>query len=374
MATWESHEGLLQQAIPNYNRKTFVNISNTKTQYTFFPSMRGRAQYAEKNKLKFGMPNHVSDTGGTEYVFNVQVAKGSTFSWVRETTPINIVRQDYQKQVRLPRRMCRTHWSINMRETEACKGPEELTDLMTARKIGDDQDWADSFETWGWGVPPTFSDEQTAFPLRYWIFCQPEGDGAPAYAAPFSGDGGFLNNNHASYTAGPGGLSRVTYPMWGNYNFQYSAFNDALIDKIAIAVLKTEFDAPVQHPDKIQGPPDKAMYTGISNVVARAKMARQQNDQNTSDLMSRFAENSVFRIPMYYVPQLDDVLMYGALNRSPIFGLNWNTWYMATSGGFNLKDALFQPDRSAPMDVTHARYLETQTVCCSPRENWVATL
>lgn len=373
MATWETHEGLLQQTIPNYNRKTFVNISNTKTQYTAFPALRARAEYAEKNKLKYGMPNYTSDSGGTEFVFNVQVSRGNTFQWVRETTPINIVRQDYQKQVRLPRRMCRTHWSINMREIEAAKGPEELTDLMTARKIGDDQDWADSFETWAWGTPPPSTNEEMAFPLRYWLFCQPETDGNPAYAGDFAGNGGFLNLNHDDYPSGPGGLSRVTYQMWGNYNFQYTAFNDALIDKIAIAVLKTEFNAPVEHPDKIAGPPDRAMYTTISNVVTRAKLARQQNDSNTSDLMARFSENAVFRIPMYYVPQLDDVLMYGGANHAPIFGINWATWYMATTGGFNLKDMLFQPDRSAPMDVTHARYLETQTVCCSPRENWLAT-
>lgn len=373
MATWEQHAGLLEQAIPFYGRKNFVNISNTKQMYTFYPAMRGRANYAERNKLRFGLPNMVEGAGGTEFTFNVQVTRGNTFAWVRETTPINVVRADHQKRVTLPWRMCRTHWSINNRELSACKGAEQITDLMTSRRIGDDQDWADSFEDWGWGTVPASTDEVTAFPLRYWIWANPESVGTPAYAAPFSGNGGFINLNHASYTSGPAGLSRVTYQMWGNWNFQYTAFNDALIDKIAHAVLATEFHAPVEHPDKIQGPPDRAMYTGKVNVITRSKLARQQNDQNTSDVMSRFADNAVFRIPMYYVPAIDDMIMYSSANQSPIFGLNWATWYLATKSAYNLKDQLFPPDRSAPMDTTHARWLETQLVCCSPRENWVAT-
>lgn len=373
MATWETHEGLLAQAIPNFGRRVFTNISNSKQTYTFLPAMQGRAQYATDNKLRWGLPNVVEAGGGTTFTFNVQVAKGNTFQWVRETTPINVVRRDYQKQVSLPWRMCRTHWSINMREAGACKGAEELTDLMTSRRIGDDQDWADSFEEFGWGAPPASTNEEMAFPLRYWVFCQPETVGAPAYSGDFAGNGAFVNLNHADYTSGPAGLSRVTYPMWGNWNFQYTTFNTDCVDKIAHAVLATEFHAPVEHPDKIKGTPDRAMYTGKANYITRGKLARQQNDQNTSDLLARMTENVISRIPMYYVPQIDSITMYSSANKSPIFGFNWATWYLATKSDFTMKDQLFPPDRSAPLDTTHARWLETQLVCCSPRENWVAT-
>jgi hypothetical protein len=75
---------------------------------------------------------------------------------------------------------------------------------------------------------------------------------------------------------------------------------------------------------------------------------------------------------MYYVPKLDGMTFNGTA-RTPIFGLNWSTWYLATKSGYNMKDQLFPPDRSAPQDTTHARWLECQTVCCSPRENWLAT-
>lgn len=375
MATWESHEGLLVQAIPDYGRKRFVNISNTRTQYTFFPNMVRRAQYAVDNRLRWGLPNMVDSAGGTTFTFNVQVAKGSNWQWVRETTPINVTRTDFQRQATLPWRMCRSHWSINKREVEACKNAEQLVDLTTSRKLGDDQDWVDSMEDWGWGPPPASTDESTAFPLRYWLFSQVESTNGTTYAGNFTtaNDGDFLNYNHNDYSAGPAGISRVTYQQWGNWNFQYGSFNDALIDKIALACMRTAFDAPIDFPDKIQGPPERAMYTGQANYLTRGKLARQQNDSNSSDLLSRTDQNETFRIPMYYVPAIDDIVIDGTDNLSPIYGINWNTWYMATKSAFNMKDELFQPDRSAPLDITHARWLETQTVCCSPRENWVAT-
>lgn len=369
MAAWETHEGLLAQAIPFYGRKRFVNIANTKQMYTFFPAIMGRAKYAEDNKLVWGLPNVVDAHGGTTFTFNVQVTAGSTFDWVDETTPINVARKDHQKQVTLPWRMFRTHWSINMRELSACRGAEQVTDLMTSRRVGDDQDVADGCEDWGWGTPPASTDELTAFPLRYWLFAATEST-ATSYATAgtaFQNNGDFLNFNHASYTSGPGGLSRVTYQYWGNYNFQHASVNDALIDKIGHAALKTAFDAPMDFPDKIEGPPQRAMYMSAAYKLSMSKLARQQNDANTSDLISRFTDTVAMRIPTYYVPALD------ARTDGPIYGINWATWYLATKDRFNMRDELFPPDRSAPMDTTHARILECQLVCCSPRENWVTT-
>src|SRR3990170_8433818 len=129
MAAWEAHAGLLKLAIPEYGRKTFVNISNSKQMYTLFPGFMGRAKYAEDNRLRWGLPNVVNAAGGTTFTFNVQVSAGSTWGWVDETTPINVSRQDFQQQASLPWRRSRSHWSVNNRELMACRGAEEIVDL-----------------------------------------------------------------------------------------------------------------------------------------------------------------------------------------------------------------------------------------------------
>lgn len=367
---WEDHEGLAQQTIPFYQRKRFVNISNQKQYYTAFPALMGRAQQADLNKLVFGLPEMTSGAGGTQFVFNVQVSKGTTFAAVDETTPVNVQRKDHQRQVTLPWRMFRTHYSWNKRELTANRGDEEITSIQTSRSLGMDQEFADGLEDWFWGTVPPSTDELTPFPLRYWVFNAVEST-ATSYATAgtaYEGNGDFLNLNHASYTSGPGALSRVTYKYWGNYNFQRtSAFNDALVDKIGHAVLKTGFHSPVDFPDKMQGPPDRAMYMGAVDKLAHAKLARQQNDQNTSDTLARFTDTEALRVPSYYVPALDSRTDY------PIYGINWASWYLATKDQYRMIDQVFDPDRSAPMDFTLARWLETQLVCCYPRENWVTT-
>ena len=60
MPALESHTGLLKQTIPFYNRRNFVNISNTKEWYTAFPAIQRNAKRAIRNKwtdFQFGPPD-----------------------------------------------------------------------------------------------------------------------------------------------------------------------------------------------------------------------------------------------------------------------------------------------------------------------------
>jgi hypothetical protein len=289
--------------------------------------------------------------------------------------PVNIDERDFQVQATVPKRMCRCHWSYNKREMAACRGPEELTSLITSRSVGSDQDFADSFENWFWAAPPASTDTRTAFPLRYWLFSEPESTAA-AYSS-FTGinaGGNFVNLNHNSYTSGPGGISRVTYSNWGNWNVQYTAFSDTdAVEKITHAVLDTNFISPVDYPDMVKGAPERAMYTTKATLITRARLARQQNDQNASDLVARITETDTFRIPMYRVPHIDssDYTLYGGANKDVIYGIDWSTWFWMSTSGFTLQDEILEPSREAPLDYTHVRFLDGQLVCINPRQNFV---
>src|SRR3989304_2644049 len=215
MPALESHTGLLRKTIPDYNRRSFVNISNTKQFYTAFPAIQRNAKKAIENKwdrFNFGLPIEVRGGGGTDYRFNIQVDASDSFAWVDMHDPVNIDERDYEVQATVVKRNCRDHWSYNKMEMAACRGPEELTSLIVTRSLGRDQGFADSFENWFWGAPPASTDTKTAWPLRYWLFAAPEGVGT-AYtgftAINSTANQNFLNINHNSYTAGPGGVSRV---------------------------------------------------------------------------------------------------------------------------------------------------------------------
>lgn len=380
MPAVESHTGLLKQTIPHYNKRNFVNISNTKTEYTAFPAIQRNAKKAEKEgwaKLNFGLPVNVHTYGGTGLEWNVQVTKGNTFEWVSMDDPVNVDRRDHQIRATVPWRMCRNHWSYNKREMAACRGAEELTSLIQARSLGCDQDFADAFESWFWAAPPASTDDRTAFPLRYWLFTEPEstvGSYSTYTSILTTANGNFLNVNHNSYSSGPGGISRATYPQWGNWNVQYTAFSDAdYVEKFTYAAIKTHFRSPVDYPNLVKEGPDRAVYTTTANKVIQARLARQQNDQNGSDLQARMMDYDLFRIPHYAVPHLDssDFSLYSSSNKDVAYMIDWNTIFWTSTEGFTLKDDILPPSREAPLAYTHVRYLDGQLVCYEPRRNAV---
>ena len=381
MPAVEAHTGLLKQTIPHYNKRNFVNISNTKTEYTAFPAIQRNARRAMKDgssRVNFGLPVQVHTYGGTGLEWNVQVTKGDTAEWVDMDDPVSIDRRDHQVRASVPWRMCRCHWSYNKREMAACRGEEELTNLITSRALGADQDFADFFENWFWGAPAASTNTKVAFPLRYWIYSEPESTVGTSYSnytgIVNEGTDNFVAFNHNSYTSGPGGISRVTYPQWGNWNVQYTAFSDAdYVEKFTYAAIKTGFHSPVDFPDLVKGGPDQACYTTTANRIIQARLARGQNDRNTSDLVARFSDVDLFRVPHYAVPHLDssDFSLYGADNKDVVFMIDWNTIFWTSTEGFTLKDEILDPSREAPLSYTHVRYLDGQLVCYEPRRNAV---
>jgi hypothetical protein len=381
MPALESHTGLLKQTIPYYNRRNFVNISNTKTHYTAFPAIQRNAKRAinsQWTKFQFGLPVETFGGGGYQFEHNVQVTSNNTGEWVSEDDPVSIDKRDFQVRANYPWRLARVQkWSYGEWELSACKGKEELVNLMTSRALGADQGAADWFETWFWSAPAASTDDRTAFPLRYFLFTEPESTAA-AYSG-FTGinvstNGNLLNLNHNSYTAGPGGVSRATYRTAGNWNCQYTTFSDTdAVEKITHAALDTDFYSPVDFPNMVKEAPMKAMYTTKQTLITRGSLARQQNDANGSDLATRFTETDTFRIPMYHVPFFEDTgyVLYGSGQKNPIYGIDWNTWYWASKTGFRMEDKVFEPSLEAPMTFTHVRYLGGQLCCLEPRRNFV---
>lgn len=385
MPALESHTGLLRQTIPFYNRRNFVNVSNQQLHYTIMPAIQKSMKRSIKNKwtdFQFGLPSETKDMGGTDFRFNIQVSSNNTLEWVSEDDPVNIDKRDFQVQGTLPWRLCRVFkWSYGEWELSACKGKEELVNLTTSRTLGNEQGAADGLEAWGWNPPPASTDDKTAFPLRYYVYTAPESTvaaytGFTAINTSAKNDN-LLNVNHNSYTAGPFGQSRATYRRLGNWNCQYTAFTDAdAIEKFTYACLETNFTSPVDFPNLVKETPDKAAYTTAAVMIARSRLARQQNDQNGSDLVARYHETDMFRVPFYHVPYLDsgDFTLYSGaspISADVIYGFDWNTWHWASKTGFNMTDKLFEPTLESPHTYTHTRWLGGQLVCLDPSRNFV---
>ena len=384
MPALENHTGLLAQTIPFFNRRNIVNVSNQKAYYCFWPAMQRnmkRAIDSKWTKFQFGLSKEVFEGGGTSFKFNVQVTSRNNFAWVTEDDPVNIDKRDFQVQGTLPWRLARVQdWSYGDWELSACKGKEELTNLIKGRALGNEQGAADGFEAFGWGPPPASTDDKTAFPLRYYLFTEPEST-TGSYTS-FTGindttlNGNLLNVNHASFTSGPFGQSRATYRRLGNWNAQYTTLNDTDgLEKYTHACLDTEFFSPAPYESLTPATVERACYTTKGNLIIKARLKRQQNDQNGSDLIARFTDNEDFRIPWFRVPFFEsgEFTLYGTTgsHKDVIYGIDWNSFEWATKSGFNMTDKIFPPDRSAPHTYTHARFLGGQLVCFDPSRNFV---
>lgn len=386
MPALESHTGLLRTTIPFFNRRNFVNISYVNRHYSVYPALRRNAMKAIKSgwtRFQFGLPTETFSGGGTSFKFNVQVTTRNNGAWVSEDDPVTIDKRDFQVQGELPWRLARVQdFSYGDWELSACKGKEELINLTQQRTLGNEHGACDFLENWFWNPPAASTDDVTAFPLRYYIYTEPESTAA-AYNTTTSGfaqvnstaaNDNLMNLNHNSYTSGPAGISRATYRRWGNWNCQYTNFTDAdLVEKVTYACLETDWHSPIDYPNLVKDAPEKAVYTTEANLIAKARLARQQNDANSSDLVSRYGDLEMFRVPWYAVPHFTNgnFSLYSSAHKDPVYGLDWNTIYWASKTGFRFEDKIFGPSREAPHTTTHARFLGGQLVCLDPSRNFV---
>lgn len=383
MPALESHTGLLKQTIPFYNKRKFVDLSNKLPYYSAAAALMRNAKKSittKHNVFNFGLPTEVRSEGGYQFEWNVQVSSHNTLEWVSDDDPVNIDRRDFQVRANLPWRLCRVQkWSYTTWELQACKGEQELVSLTTSRALGNEQGACDGLENWFWAAPPASTDTKTAFPLRYYLYTEPESS-AGSYSSSFNAIGtgelaNFMNLNHNSYSGGPASISRVTYPRAGNWNCQYTTFNDTdLIEKVTHACLSTGFHSPTESPRMVPENLDKALYTTKANMIIKARLARQQNDQNGNDLNARFTESDMFKLPMYWVPAFDDTnrfTLYSGANKDVVYGIAWDSWYWASRTGFTMEDEIFPPSLEAPKTYTHVRFLGGQLVCMDPAQNFV---
>ena len=381
MPALEDHTGLLRTTIPFYNRRNFVNVSNKYQHYTAFPALQRNMRKAidsKWTKFQFGLPVEVKDMGGTEFKYNLQVTSRNNGQWVSEDDPLNIDKRDFQVQATYPWRLSKLlDYSYGRWEISACKGREEIVNLTTQRRLGNEQGAADFIEKWFWDPPPASTDDKVAFPLRYSLYTEPESSVTSYSNYTGLNTTGNMNRrafNHNSVSSGPGGVSRVTYPRTGQFNVQWTTFNETdLLDKFTDACLDTDWHSPVDFPNLVKEAPDKACYTTKSNMKTRGKLARQQNDANGSDLLARYFDNDLFRVPWFRVPYFDsgDFSLYSSSNKNVIYGIDWNTWYWASKSGFVMEDFVYAPSREAPHTYTHAVYLGGQLCCLDASRNFV---
>ena len=253
------------------------------------------------------------ERGGEQLAFNAMVASNESAQTTSLFAEIDLAQADLIKKGRVPWRHVTNYYLFDEREPELNSGPEDLLDIVKARRTDCFVDLAAKFEPWFWTKPTGSEDADDAPPygVTYWIGrANTDTDGA------FQGDGG--NGGPTGFTtAGCAGLLSTTYPYWQNYSVGFSAVTeDDFIDRLDKAAFETNFKNPVAVPGS-----ERCKYGYYCPYTVRAslkKIARNQNDDLGFDLATQN--------PTYMGTAIEAVPYLADDSETPFYGIDWSVF------------------------------------------------
>ncbi len=183
------------------------------------------------------------------------------------------------------------------------------------RKVADDVK-----ETF-WSAPASAADTTSPIGPFGWLTLGTAGDtGSFSGGEPYYLDG-------TQYTTG--GLSRTTYPKLATYYADHKGLLDSsLLDKLAMADLKTSFEAPIV-PDMTKVGVDSmnvVRYTSANVIMNIEKIARNSDDRLGYDLGKYRGETTYKSIPFRYNDIFDTASTY-LYGTDPIVAIDWKVMY-----------------------------------------------
>lgn len=211
-------------------------------------------------------------------------------------------------------------WGVDVREMDMSGPEEEIVDIFKTQDDGLFIDIAEDIETGLWQVPSS-SDTLMPHGIPYSV-CYEAGD-----------TDGFTTQLPAGSHTDIYGLTPGTDPNWKNYSFNYTAVTETdFYSALSTAFRKVRFRPPPNVPGT---PIDMyGFFTDETTVKALEALARQRNDNIGFDLAVTVDATSFKRIPITWVPYLDDA---AASSSNPFYGINKNHFYAGVLRNNNMR-------------------------------------
>lgn len=218
----------------------------------------------------------------------------------------------------IPFRHCTFNYGFDRREVTANTGQAQIVSLIKSRRHAAMMSWAELIEKRLWRVP---ASDDTDNPY-----------GVPYYVVK-NATAGFTGTVPLGYTT-VAGLSTTTLPRWKNYAAPYAAVSkDDLILKWWVAARKTNFKPPV--PSATFNTGDNYGFYMTGDVYDTLKqILESQNEDLGSDLDSQDGNPTFRRVPVTWVPALDDD------TTNPLYGINWGEFKTAILGNEWMKETV----------------------------------
>ncbi|MHC4676975.1 MAG: phage major capsid protein [Planctomycetota bacterium] len=261
------------------------------------------ATLAQLNKLKFSevidrlrryvvMPKllkervMIQDGKQIDYTFMVDDSGQAKQVGLYEQDDVNV--GDVLDTISIPWRHTVVPYAWERRELLMNRGVSQITNLLKIRRADAMVSLTKHMEDQFWGVPTGTTDKKNVFGIQYWLTT--------------SATEGFNGGDHASFTAGPGGMSASDVTGWQNYTADYTnVTDDDLLQLMLNAKEYTNFESIVDANELRSGGGNR-IYTTYPVKREMTKLARNRNDNLGADL-AVFENSTLFAgVPIFSVP------------------------------------------------------------------------
>lgn len=317
------------------------------------------------------LQNRIAVAGGDMLQWQVKVrntnSARNTGMFARDSVSV----QDITKHAKIwwTKQTCNFAYDIDESEFNDPE-PVRILNLLRARRHDALTSLAELMESNLWGLPTDINNEDEMLKplgIPYWIVRN----------ATKGFNGGVpVGSNFTDV----GGLSPSTYPRWQNFTGQYVVMDKHdLVRLMREGTVKCRFKQPVSHPAPNRGRPRYRIAT-VYEVIARLEeILETQNDNNGNDVAKYDGELHFRRVPVTWVPFLDNHMdplgtdTDNPLGKNPVYGIDLDAFHMVFKRGAMMRRTrpLIAPEQHTVRHVHYDSWMNFR--CFNRRSNWVFT-
>ena len=303
---------LIESILPDLDRMNWEQIATELQDYEMM------SHWLKKDRVSFEdgiaiRKNLLARTGGA-----------ASHTGITDTDSSSI--PDLMEHIQVPWRHAQTNWSYHY-QTDILmnRGKARINDTVKPRRYAAMVDLAAELEEKAWQVPNT-TDKLNPYGMPYWV----------VYNATTGFTGGYPTGPDAVAHTTLAGLDLTDAPNFKNYSANYTDVSKTdLLKKMRTGQRKTRFKSPVTR-DDMSTPrgKDRRFYCNETTVSSLEDIGESQNENlgrdlapfeagvgQGHDITNAGGELTFRKIPIIWVPQLDDTNVFTACS-NPIYQID----------------------------------------------------
>lgn len=293
---------------------------------------------------------------GHGYRWQVKVQRHAQAKFVGAFEVEQVAVKDMFVHANVPMRAAANKYAFDIMEEELNAGPEQLVDVVQARRVDAFGDLIDLMETSFWSSGIDVSDETTPWPLAHTLRPHP----AATTAAGFNGGNptGWSNKQ---------GLDSTAYTRWNNWTGGWVDMTDVkpgFVFRVNEGIDRTRFEAPYPYPNASPEEADYGFYCGYVLRDQINQWLRRQNDNIGRDLRNFHGDPLLNNTPVMWVEEYDtDTTL-------PFSAVNWNVYEVLQGAGWYMKEIGPRPAPMQPTAVECFLYNMYNLICRDPSRSF----